>query len=76
MILVYVMIMKSEDIIVGVEKALEEVEDSWNRKRLRWLLTHHTPRHTTQHCVQLDMVLLSSERVVSVDGNVKLRQMW
>lgn len=39
-------------------------------------MTHSTDQFTRQHEIQLDMTIVSSERVVSVDGTAKLKQMW
>lgn len=65
------------DIIVGVERTLEDIGTlaKWNRKRLRWIITHNSPKQTRQHIIDLEMVLVSSERIVLVDGNERHRAM-
>ena len=63
--------------LVGVDRLYTDdgLGDKWNKKRLRWIFTHHTPYRTRQHTVDLYMVLLSSERVVKVDEEERLRAM-
>jgi len=43
------------DIIVGVERTLEDIGEvaKWNKKRLRWIITHNTPNFTRQHIIDL-----------------------
>jgi len=65
------------DIIVGVERTLVDIGPlaKWNKKRLRWKITHNTPNCTRQYVIDLEMVIVSSERVVKVDGEVKSKSM-
>jgi hypothetical protein len=41
-----------------------------------WVITHNGPLATKQHRVELQITILSSERVVLVVGIVKHRSMW
>lgn len=72
------MIMNSTDIIVGLERKLDTQGEGtdWNHKKITWLILHHTPTATKQHSIELKMTLLSSERIISVDGVVKHRTLW
>ena len=65
------------DIIIGVERTLTDIGPlaKWNKKRLRWVITHNTPNSTRQHIIDLEMVIVSSERVIKVDDEVKHKSM-
>lgn len=67
--------MNSSDIIVGVSRELTDVGQNtkWNHKKLTWIITHNDGTHTRQHIVELLMTLISSERIVKVDGEQKLK---
>lgn len=61
------------DKIIGVERTLTDIGPlaKWNKKRLRWIITHNTPTYTRQHIIDLEMVIVSSERVIKVDNEIK-----
>jgi hypothetical protein len=54
--------MNNKDIIVGVSRTLEDIGQSaqWNKKLLTWVITHNTTNSTRQHCIELEMTLISS----------------
>lgn len=59
--------------VIGVSRTLTDIGHlaKWNKKLLRWVITHNTPTFTRQHTIDLEMVIVSSERVIKVDGQVK-----
>lgn len=61
------------DKIIGVDRTLTDIGHlaKWNKKRLRWVITHNTSTFTRQHTIDLEMVIVSSERVIKVDSETK-----
>ena len=59
--------------VIGVSRTLTDIGPlaKWNKKLLRWVITHNTPNYTRQHTIDLEMVIVSSERVIKVDEQVK-----
>ncbi len=49
---------------------------AWNNKLIRWSLVHNSKQQTKLYDVELEMVLLSSKRIVRVNNVVKDTQMW
>jgi hypothetical protein len=62
------------DIIIGVERTLTDLA-KWNKKRVRWVITHNAQTFTRQHVIDLEMVIVSSERVIKVDDEFKHKSM-
>lgn len=50
-VLIFKIIMNRADIVVGVERVLEDIGQTakWNQKKLTWTITHHNPTFTRQH---------------------------
>ncbi len=65
------------DIIIGVDRTLTDIGElaKWNKKRLRWIITHNNSTITRQHIIDLEMVIVSSERVIKVDGEFRSKSM-
>ena len=70
--------MNISNIIVGVDRSLTDLGEgaTWNRKRLEWIVTNNRGDGAVQYVIWLDMIILSSERVVYVNSQVKDKQMW